>query len=118
MSSLEEENRTIRDEFNIQRAKLKELFLQKEGLTVVGGVGARSGADVIALSGECNKLQGQLKVLRQELNEAKSQVVVAEYKRETEIQHQDRRAQQEIASLQHLVHGRIACGQFDSVFIR
>lgn len=45
--------------------------------------------------------------IKNELIEAKSQVVVAEYKRETEIQHQDRRAQEEIASLQQLVHGMI-----------
>lgn len=56
---------------------------------------------------ECKKLNGQLLTLKEELNESKSQVVVAEYKRETEIQTQDRRAQEEIASLQHLVHGKI-----------
>lgn len=44
--------------------------------------------------------------LRKELNETKSQVVVAEYKRETDIQNQDRKAQEEISSLQHLVHGK------------
>lgn len=55
---------------------------------------------------ECKKLNEQLVDLRKELNETKSQVVVAEYKRETEIQNQDRRAQEEIASLQHLVHGK------------
>lgn len=31
LSTIEADNKTIRDEFNIQRAKLKELFLQKEG---------------------------------------------------------------------------------------
>lgn len=44
--------------------------------------------------------------MRKELNETKSQVVVAEYKRETEIQQQDRKAQEEIASLQQLVQGK------------
>lgn len=44
--------------------------------------------------------------LQKELNETKSQVVVAEYKRETYIKDQDRKAQEEISSLQHLVHGR------------
>lgn len=43
--------------------------------------------------------------MKKELNETKSQVLVAEYKRENEIQHQDIRAQEEIASLQQLVHG-------------
>lgn len=44
--------------------------------------------------------------LQKELNETKSQVVIAEYKRETDIQNQDRKAQEEISSLQHLVHGK------------
>lgn len=57
------------------------------------------------LTGECKKLNQQLDELNKELNETKSQVVVAEYKRETEIKHQDRKAQEEIASLQQLVHG-------------
>lgn len=54
---------------------------------------------------ECKQLSDQLTNIRKELNETKSQVVVAEYKRETDIQYQDRKAQEEIASLQHLVHG-------------
>lgn len=55
---------------------------------------------------ECKKLTEQLANLRKELDETKSQVLVAEYKRETDIQCQDRKAQEEIASLQHLVHGK------------
>lgn len=55
---------------------------------------------------EFAKLQRAHEEIRKELNETKSQVVVAEYKRETEIHHQDRRAQEEIASLQQLVHGQ------------
>lgn len=31
LAAVESDNRTIRDEFDVQRAKLKELFLQKEG---------------------------------------------------------------------------------------
>lgn len=56
---------------------------------------------------ECKRLNEQLVDLRKELNDTKSQVVVAEYKRETDIQNQDRKAQEEISSLQHLVHGKI-----------
>lgn len=48
----------------------------------------------------------QLADLRKELNETKSQIVVAEYKRETDIQNLDRKAHAEISSLQHLVHGK------------
>lgn len=32
MQKLETEKKRIQDEFNIQRAKMKELFLQKEGI--------------------------------------------------------------------------------------
>lgn len=31
LASVEADNRSIREEFDVQRAKLKELFLQKEG---------------------------------------------------------------------------------------
>lgn len=31
LAAVEADNKTIRDEFNVQRAKLKELFMQKEG---------------------------------------------------------------------------------------
>lgn len=95
--------------FNAQRAKLKELYLQKEGDFVVFAL-IYLYELLLDLSfpklDECIKLNEQLVDLRKELNETKSQVVVAEYKRETDIQNQDRRAQEEIASLQHLVHGK------------
>lgn len=57
------------------------------------------------IPGECKKQSDELRELRKELNEIKSQVVVAEYQRQSDIQHQDRKAQEEIASLQHIVHG-------------
>lgn len=56
-------------------------------------------------SGELMRIKKAYDDVTQELNETKSQVVVAEYKRESDIQHQDRKAQEEIASLQQLVHG-------------
>lgn len=62
---------------------------------------------VKSIPGECKKLTDQLAELLKELNETKSQVVVAEYQRDTEIRHQDRKAQEEIASLQQLVHGSL-----------
>lgn len=60
---------------------------------------------VVLVLAECKKLSDELVALRKELNETKSQVVIAEYKRESDIQYQHRKAQQEIASLQQLVHG-------------
>lgn len=32
LAAIELENKSIRDEFNVQRAKLKDIFLQKEGM--------------------------------------------------------------------------------------
>lgn len=70
---------------------------------------------IVSCAGECRKLNEQLGTLRKELNESKSQVLLAEYKRDTDMQEQSRKAQEEIASLQHLVHGesnrnRFRCG--------
>lgn len=45
--------------------------------------------------------------MRKELNESKSQVLLVEYKRETDIQEQSQKAQEEIISLQHLVQGKM-----------
>lgn len=59
------------------------------------------------LQGECKKLIEENEKLKEDLNEIKSQVLVAEYKRESDIQRQDRRAQEEIASLQQLVQGKV-----------
>ncbi|KAG4078158.1 hypothetical protein HA402_002210 [Bradysia odoriphaga] len=86
-SILEHDNKKLHDEFNIQRAKMKDLFILKES--------------------ECKKLAEENEKLKEDLNEIKSQVLVAEYKRESDIQRQDRRAQEEIASLQQLVQETI-----------
>lgn len=76
----------MRDQFNAQRARMKELFLQKEN--------------------ECKKLSNEVSQLNLELNEAKSRIAVDHFNR-SECQNQDRRAQEEIASLQKLVHGKL-----------
>lgn len=57
------------------------------------------------IAADCKKLSKEVDELRKELNETKSQLVVIEYKRETDIQNHDRKAQEEIASLQQLVQG-------------
>lgn len=45
--------------------------------------------------------------IKKELDEAKSQIVLAEYRTENTIQNNDRKAQEEIASLQHLIQGNL-----------
>ncbi|OAD54885.1 Rab GTPase-binding effector protein 1 [Eufriesea mexicana] len=80
----------MREEFNVQRAKMKELFLQKEELK-------RRLQDKTCLEKENTKLKN-------ELDEAKSQLVVADIKIQNDILIEKRKAQEEIASLQRVIH--------------
>uniref|UniRef100_A0A1B0CSB9 FYVE-type domain-containing protein n=2 Tax=Lutzomyia longipalpis TaxID=7200 RepID=A0A1B0CSB9_LUTLO len=82
-AKLEMEIKKLREEFNGQRAKMRELYLQKEG--------------------ECRKHTEKIEALTKELDEAKSQLIVAEYRKENEMQNQELRAQEELASLRQLV---------------
>ncbi|KAG7198691.1 hypothetical protein KM043_001689 [Ampulex compressa] len=88
---LESENVKMREEFNVQRAKMKELFLQKEEEL------KRRLEDNVCLQEENAKLKN-------ELDEAKSQLVVADLKIQNDIMIEKRKAQEEIASLQRVIH--------------
>lgn len=85
VENLQEEKRKIQNEFNAQRAKMKELYLQKET--------------------ELNKCHVDRKKLQRELDEMKSQFVVADLKSENELRLKELKAQEEISSLQQLVQG-------------
>ncbi|XP_050311361.1 rab GTPase-binding effector protein 1 [Anthonomus grandis grandis] len=87
---LETANRKMTEEFNIQRAKLKELFLQKE-------------AELSKTSEENVRLLDEVKRLRNELDDVKSQLVV-DSMRESDFEVEKRKAEEEIASLQRLIH--------------
>lgn len=52
---------------------------------------------------ECKKQFGKIEALTKELDEAKSQLIVAEYRKENEMQNQELKAQEELASLRQLV---------------
>ncbi|XP_037944961.1 rab GTPase-binding effector protein 1 [Teleopsis dalmanni] len=80
---LEEENRKMQIEFNMQRAKMKDLFIQKEA--------------------EHTKCQTEKKLLEKELDELKSQFLVADLKCENEMRLKEMRSQEEISSLQQMV---------------
>uniref|UniRef100_A0A1L8DCE6 Putative molting cycle n=1 Tax=Nyssomyia neivai TaxID=330878 RepID=A0A1L8DCE6_9DIPT len=73
----------MREEFNGQRAKMRELYIQKEG--------------------ECRMHSETIDALTKELDEAKSQLIVAEYRKENEMQNQELKAQEELSSLRQLV---------------
>lgn len=91
VSRLESENVKMREEFNVQRAKMKELFLQKE-------------EELKRRLEENMGLQKENLKLKNELDEAKSQLVVADLKIQNDILVEKRKAQEEIASLQQVIH--------------
>ncbi|XP_043270530.1 rab GTPase-binding effector protein 1-like isoform X2 [Venturia canescens] len=90
IEKLETENGHMREEFNAQRAKLKELFLQKE-------------EELKRRSEENTRLQEEIAKLRNEFDECKSQLVVASLTLENDVDAEKRKAQEEIQSLQQVV---------------
>ncbi|XP_075220724.1 rab GTPase-binding effector protein rabaptin-5 isoform X2 [Lycorma delicatula] len=86
----ETEKQKMREEFGQQRAKMKELFLQKEEELKKG-------------STEHGRLLEEVKRLETELNEARTQVTVVSLELEGRLEEERRRYQDEVASLQQLV---------------
>lgn len=95
---LQLELKRIRDEFNQQRAKMKELYLAKEA--------------------ECKRFSKEAAAVRKELDEAKSQIMVMEYNREKDLEEQNRRAQEEIHTLQQLVQETVDESAFSNGEVR
>lgn len=94
LNYLEMEKKKMTDEFNSQRAKMKELFLQKEG-------------ELLKKIEENNILVDQITKLKNELDDTKSQLVVDSIRLESDFEVEKRKAEEEIASLQRLVHETI-----------
>ncbi|KAK9704190.1 FYVE zinc finger [Popillia japonica] len=92
---LENEKKKIREEFDSQRAKMKELFLQKED-------------ELRRKIDDNGRLVKDLQHLQSELDEVKSQLCVANIQLEANVedtkQDTKRKAAEEIATLQQLVH--------------
>lgn len=76
---LKDEMSKLQEQFNAQRAKMKELYLHKEK--------------------ECSQMKQKLVLMKKELDESSSQFVVNEYNRQKDIEDQ----KQEIATLQQLL---------------
>ncbi|KAJ8915995.1 hypothetical protein NQ315_016673 [Exocentrus adspersus] len=91
IQELEMDNKRIQDEFNIQRAKLKDLFLQKE-------------AELQRKSVENLQLNEEIMKLKNQLDDCKSQSVVESMTLESNFEVEKRKAEEEIATLQRLVH--------------
>lgn len=90
IKELETEKQQAKEEFGIQRAKLKELYLQKE-------------EELKRSTAEKERLKEENQKLSDELGEAKSQLLVAGFHVESG-QQAERKCQEEIATLQQLVH--------------
>ncbi|KAI4456370.1 rab gtpase-binding effector protein [Holotrichia oblita] len=88
---LENEKKKIREEFDSQRAKMKELFLQKED-------------ELRRKIDDNSKLAKDLHQLQSELDDVKSQLCVANIQLEANVEDTKRKAAEEIATLQQLVH--------------
>jgi hypothetical protein len=66
---------------------------------------------------EQSRLMADVKRLSSELDEAKSQLVVAGFRMESDLQDEKRKRQEEIASLQQIVQGIMHCRLPVEVFI-
>ncbi|XP_067008505.1 rab GTPase-binding effector protein 1 isoform X2 [Anabrus simplex] len=86
---LEGEKQQSREEFGIQRAKMKEMYLQKE-------------EELKRQAAEHSRLVEEMKKLNAELDESKSQLLVAGLHMESERE-VERKCHEEIATLQQLV---------------
>lgn len=73
----------LQEQFNAQRARMKELYLSKEK--------------------ECTQLKQKAAHLKKELDEKESQIVIAEYNRQKDLEEQKENLQQEILTLQQLL---------------
>lgn len=93
IKQLQNEKKTIHDEFNMQRAKMQKLFIQKE-------------EELERNAHEKNQLNQEIKKLQTDLGEAQSQLVVAGLRLESDLEVEKRKAQEEIATLQQLFQGK------------
>nr|CAI5870256.1 unnamed protein product [Callosobruchus analis] len=94
IEKLKSEKKQLQDEFNVQRAKLKDLYLQKE-------------AELQRKTEENSNLIEQVSKLKNELDDCKSQLVVDSITLESSFEVEKRKAAEEIATLQRLVHETI-----------
>lgn len=103
---MEKEIQQLRVEFNTQRAKMKEMYMNKEGMcrkfmctSVMFG---QIYSNFHGFSGECQKLSKDLNDLRQTLEHTK--VSIDAEMMIQDLQDQHRRAHEEIQNLQTIVN--------------
>uniref|UniRef100_A0A182YCT3 Uncharacterized protein n=1 Tax=Anopheles stephensi TaxID=30069 RepID=A0A182YCT3_ANOST len=84
IQSAQKELLRMREEFNQQRARMKELYLAKEN--------------------ECRRLAADSATARKELEEAKAQLMIMEYSREKDAEEQRNKVEDENRTLKQLVN--------------
>ncbi|KAK7080238.1 Zinc ion binding [Halocaridina rubra] len=97
-----EEQMRLQEDFGLRRAKLKELYLQKEE-----ELRLRS-AQSSAMEAELELLRAQCRQLQEELEEAHSAVTIAQCTAENDIAVEQRKCQEEIATFQQLMKEEVA----------
>ncbi|XP_068218587.1 rab GTPase-binding effector protein 1-like isoform X2 [Palaemon carinicauda] len=98
---VEEQNR-LQEDFGHRRAKLKELYLQKEEeLRIKNEKSSTTETEVELLRAQCRQLQ-------EELEEARSAVTIAQCTAENDIAVEQRKCQEEIATVQQLMKEEVA----------
>ncbi|KAL1451624.1 hypothetical protein WDU94_005982, partial [Cyamophila willieti] len=95
IEELENEKKKNQEEFGQQRAKMKDLFLLKEETL--------------------RNLTSQVKSLQSDLDEARSQITVAELSLQSRLEENKRRYEEEISSLQRLVADHLNETSYDRV---
>ncbi|KAK3884811.1 hypothetical protein Pcinc_010939 [Petrolisthes cinctipes] len=99
---LVEERARLEEDFGHRRAKLKELYLQKEEEL-------RAQADnTTARETEVELLQAQVRQLQQELEEAHSAATIAQCTAENKVAVEQRKCQEEIATVHQLMKEEVA----------
>ncbi|XP_064090449.1 rab GTPase-binding effector protein 1-like isoform X2 [Macrobrachium nipponense] len=98
---VEEQNR-LQEDFGHRRAKLKELYLQKEEeLRIKNEQSSTTETELELLRAQCRQLQ-------EELEEARSAVTIAQCTAENDIAVEQRKCQEEIATVQQLMKEEVA----------
>lgn len=99
-----EEQMRLEEDFGYRRAKLKELYLQKEEELRL------QSEQNTAVETEVELLRAQVRELQGDLEEARSAVTIAQCTAENDIAVEQRKCQEEIATVQQLMKVLVSVG--------
>ncbi|XP_076036235.1 rab GTPase-binding effector protein 1-like isoform X3 [Oratosquilla oratoria] len=99
---MQQATQQMEEDFGQRRAKLKELYLQKEEELRI------RAEQVEGMESELQVLRDQCRQLQHELDEAKSAVTIAECTAENQVAVEKRKCNEEIATLQQILKEEVA----------